>query len=132
MKTSGGRRTCDLIVMACTEGRGLEGFLLGSETQKVLTHTSYRCWSTAERQSAERHKSAQSSPHSGGAGPRACLPRRFADPPGQTAVKLLVGRTGLSVRIHSDSGPTHIYGPRPAFPSVASCVTPKLLIQPLT
>ena len=31
---------CDLIVMASHGRRGLEGFLLGSETQKVLTHTS--------------------------------------------------------------------------------------------
>jgi nucleotide-binding universal stress UspA family protein len=32
-------RTCDLIVM-CSHGRsGVKGFLLGSETQKVLTHT---------------------------------------------------------------------------------------------
>ena len=30
---------CDLIVMASHGRRGLEGFLLGSETQKVLTHT---------------------------------------------------------------------------------------------
>jgi len=31
--------TCDLIVMASHGRRGLEGFLLGSETQKVLTHS---------------------------------------------------------------------------------------------
>ena len=31
---------CDLIVMASHGRRGLEGFLLGSETQKVLTHSS--------------------------------------------------------------------------------------------
>ena len=31
---------CDLIVMASHGRRGLEGFLLGSETHKVLTHTS--------------------------------------------------------------------------------------------
>lgn len=30
---------CDLIVMGSHGRRGLEGFLLGSETQKVLTHT---------------------------------------------------------------------------------------------
>ena len=30
---------CDLIVMASHCRRGLEGFLLGSETQKVLTHS---------------------------------------------------------------------------------------------
>jgi len=30
---------CDLIVMASHGRRGLEGFLLGSETQKVLTHS---------------------------------------------------------------------------------------------
>ena len=30
--------SCDLIVMASHGRRGLEGFLLGSETQKVLTH----------------------------------------------------------------------------------------------
>ncbi|HEY0232943.1 MAG TPA: universal stress protein [Dokdonella sp.] len=32
-------RHCDLIVMASHGRRGVEGFLLGSETQKVLTHT---------------------------------------------------------------------------------------------
>lgn len=31
---------CDLIAMASHGRRGLEGFLLGSETQKVLTHSS--------------------------------------------------------------------------------------------
>ena len=31
---------CDLICMASHGRRGLEGFLLGSETHKVLTHTS--------------------------------------------------------------------------------------------
>jgi nucleotide-binding universal stress UspA family protein len=31
---------CDLIVMASHGRRGLEGFLLGSETQKVLIHSS--------------------------------------------------------------------------------------------
>ena len=31
---------CDLIVMASHGRRGLSGFLIGSETQKVLTHTS--------------------------------------------------------------------------------------------
>ena len=30
---------CDLIVMASHGRRGVAGFLLGSETQKVLTHT---------------------------------------------------------------------------------------------
>ena len=30
---------CDLIVMASHGRRGITGFLLGSETQKVLTHT---------------------------------------------------------------------------------------------
>ena len=34
------REDCDLIVMASHGRRGLEGFLLGSETQKVLTHSS--------------------------------------------------------------------------------------------
>ena len=34
------KENCDLIVMASHGRRGLEGFLLGSETQKVLTHTS--------------------------------------------------------------------------------------------
>ncbi len=33
------KRKCDLIVMASHGRRGLSGFLLGSETQKVLTHT---------------------------------------------------------------------------------------------
>ena len=32
-------RHCDLIVMASHGRRGLEGLLLGSETQKVLTHS---------------------------------------------------------------------------------------------
>lgn len=32
-------RKCDLIVMASHGRHGVEGFLLGSETQKVLTHT---------------------------------------------------------------------------------------------
>jgi len=32
-------RGCDLIVMASHGRRGLSAFLLGSETQKVLTHT---------------------------------------------------------------------------------------------
>lgn len=33
-------RHCDLIVMASHGRRGLQGILLGSETQKVLTHSS--------------------------------------------------------------------------------------------
>lgn len=33
------RRKCDLIVMASHGRRGLRGVLLGSETQKVLTHS---------------------------------------------------------------------------------------------
>lgn len=33
------KRKCDLIVMASHGRRGLSGFLLGSETQKVLTHS---------------------------------------------------------------------------------------------
>ena len=32
-------RACDLIMMASHGRRGLAGFLLGSETQKVLTHS---------------------------------------------------------------------------------------------
>jgi nucleotide-binding universal stress UspA family protein len=32
-------RDCDLILMASHGRRGIEGFLLGSETQKVLTHS---------------------------------------------------------------------------------------------
>jgi len=32
-------RKCDLILMASHGRRGVEGFLLGSETQKVLTHS---------------------------------------------------------------------------------------------
>ncbi|HZP66375.1 MAG TPA: universal stress protein [Rudaea sp.] len=34
-----GKKDCDLILMASHGRRGLEGFLLGSETQKVLTHS---------------------------------------------------------------------------------------------
>jgi len=34
------RRKCDLIFMASHGRRGLSGILLGSETQKVLTHAS--------------------------------------------------------------------------------------------
>jgi nucleotide-binding universal stress UspA family protein len=33
------RGGCDLIVMASHGRRGLKGFLLGSETQKVLVHS---------------------------------------------------------------------------------------------
>lgn len=33
------RKKCDLIVMASHGRRGIEGLLLGSETQKVLTHS---------------------------------------------------------------------------------------------
>lgn len=33
------KKRCDLIVMASHGRRGIEGFLLGSETQKVLTHS---------------------------------------------------------------------------------------------
>jgi len=33
------KKSCDLILMASHGRRGLEGFLLGSETQKVLTHS---------------------------------------------------------------------------------------------
>ena len=33
------RRKCDLIFMASHGRRGLKGVLIGSETQKVLTHT---------------------------------------------------------------------------------------------
>lgn len=33
------QRNCDLIVMASHGRRGLEGVLIGSETQKVLTHS---------------------------------------------------------------------------------------------
>ncbi|NML27679.1 universal stress protein [Zoogloea dura] len=33
------RNACDLIFMASHGRRGLSGFLLGSETQKVLTHS---------------------------------------------------------------------------------------------
>jgi len=32
-------RECDLIIMASHGRRGVEGLLLGSETQKVLTHS---------------------------------------------------------------------------------------------
>lgn len=34
-----GKRGCDLIVMASHGRRGVRGLLLGSETNKVLTHT---------------------------------------------------------------------------------------------
>ena len=34
-----GQKKCDLIVMASHGRKGLEALLLGSETQKVLTHT---------------------------------------------------------------------------------------------
>ncbi len=34
-----GEQRCDLIVMASHGRSGLSGFLIGSETQKVLTHT---------------------------------------------------------------------------------------------
>jgi nucleotide-binding universal stress UspA family protein len=33
------KKGCDLILMASHGRRGMEGFLLGSETQKVLTHS---------------------------------------------------------------------------------------------
>lgn len=33
------KRSCDLILMASHGRRGIKGLLLGSETQKVLTHT---------------------------------------------------------------------------------------------
>jgi nucleotide-binding universal stress UspA family protein len=33
------KRECDLIIMASHGRRGVEGLLLGSETQKVLTHS---------------------------------------------------------------------------------------------
>ena len=33
-------KACDLIVMASHARRGVSGFLLGSQTQKVLTHSS--------------------------------------------------------------------------------------------
>jgi nucleotide-binding universal stress UspA family protein len=33
------KKKCDLIVMASHGRRGLSGFILGSETQKVLTHS---------------------------------------------------------------------------------------------
>jgi nucleotide-binding universal stress UspA family protein len=33
------KKDCDLILMASHGRRGIEGFLLGSETQKVLTHS---------------------------------------------------------------------------------------------
>jgi len=34
------RKRCDLVLMASHGRRGLQGVLLGSETQKVLTHSS--------------------------------------------------------------------------------------------
>ena len=33
------KKKCDLILMASHGRRGVEGFLIGSETQKVLTHS---------------------------------------------------------------------------------------------
>jgi nucleotide-binding universal stress UspA family protein len=33
------RKGCDLIAMASHGRRGVQGLLLGSETQKVLTHS---------------------------------------------------------------------------------------------
>jgi nucleotide-binding universal stress UspA family protein len=33
------RKRCDLVLMASHGRRGVAGFLLGSETQKVLTHS---------------------------------------------------------------------------------------------
>jgi nucleotide-binding universal stress UspA family protein len=33
------KKSCDLILLASHGRRGIEGFLLGSETQKVLTHS---------------------------------------------------------------------------------------------
>jgi len=33
------KKGCDLILMASHGRRGIEGFLIGSETQKVLTHS---------------------------------------------------------------------------------------------
>ncbi len=33
------KKDCDLILMASHGRRGIEGFILGSETQKVLTHS---------------------------------------------------------------------------------------------
>ncbi len=35
---SAGKSRCDLIVMASHGRRGIQGFILGSETHKVLTH----------------------------------------------------------------------------------------------
>jgi nucleotide-binding universal stress UspA family protein len=37
--SAAGKRKCDLIVMASHGRRGISGLLLGSETQKVLTHS---------------------------------------------------------------------------------------------
>ena len=37
--TTAKKRRCDLIVMASHSRKGLRGVLLGSETQKVLTHS---------------------------------------------------------------------------------------------
>lgn len=37
--TAAAKKKCDLIIMASHGRRGLSGFLLGSETQKVLTHS---------------------------------------------------------------------------------------------
>jgi nucleotide-binding universal stress UspA family protein len=45
---------CDLIMMASHGRRGLKGVLLGSETQKVLTHRKIRCWWCADRLNQER------------------------------------------------------------------------------
>ena len=39
---------CDLIFMASHGRRGIGALLLGSETQKVLTHSRSRCWAPAD------------------------------------------------------------------------------------
>jgi len=39
INASAERNRCDLIFMASHGRRGLSGLLLGSETQKVLTHS---------------------------------------------------------------------------------------------
>src|SRR5271155_2072382 len=53
---------CDLIVMASHGRRGISALLLGSETVKVLTHSPFRCWSTADLPSSAHSASVNTTP----------------------------------------------------------------------